>query len=45
MNVADWVSVLFCLALPLAMMLMVIALLTWTRKELVSMVRAWLGGK
>ena len=45
MSAAYWVSGLFCLALPLAMMLTVIVLLTWTRKELSAMVRRWINSK
>ena len=45
MSVADAVVGVFCLVLWLATMLAAIVALTWTRKELVSMVRGWIDRK
>jgi hypothetical protein len=45
MSVADAVAGVFCLILPLATMLVVIAALTWTRREIVTMMRKWIDGK
>lgn len=43
--VAGVVAVVLCLVAPLAAMLVVIAALTWTRREFVAMLREWIDGK
>ena len=45
MSMADIAAGVFCLVLPLATMLVAIAALTWTRREIVTMLRKWIDSK
>ena len=45
MSVADAVAGVFCLIFPLAAMLVAIVALTWTRREIVTMLRKWIDAK